>query len=331
MIFFDDEMGDDVIDYYKEIAASGSAQEALDVFMSDYILTFSARFSDFVKAQMIKATDIINPTEFGKISMSVSSATVAFKEAQKKVYTDFINKVYGDAATLELNVTNPAVIEAIKNNTVITFNSLIDGALQGTHVDVIDTIRNYQYDLIEGSNKITTAEKFLNFGTDEIQSMKDQLNSDLASDHSDFFSMSEDGNFVRYSDGKLVNFDDYNEMATRTTTLNVQRDAVEMQQALDGERISEYVILDDRPLKTDKKGRTHPREICQEIMGNKWNGAALIAHDDDAAETFGIYTIDEAKELGAMGPNCRHGIQPLSEDLSIEVENILYFPEESIA
>jgi hypothetical protein len=331
MIFFDDGLSDDDIEYYSGVAAAGSAQDALDEFMYDYILTFSARYSDFVKSQMTKATDILNPMEFNKISMSVTSATVAFKDAQKKVYSDFITNVYGDAAMTELNVTNPAVIEAIKNNTIMTFSELIDGALQGTHSDIIDTIRTFQYDLIEGHNKITAAEKFLNYGQEELQTLKDQVSSDLQENNPDFYNMQENGNFVRYSDGKLVNFDDYNEMATRTTTLNVQRDSVEMQQSLDGERISEYILLDDRPLKTDSKGRTHPREICQEILALKWHGAALVAHDDEAAETFGIYTIDEAKELGAMGPNCRHGIQPLSDDLSTQVENILYFAEESIA
>lgn len=327
MIFFDDQLSEDDIQYYAEIAAAGTAQDALDAFMSDFILAYSGRYSEYVRAQMAKATEMLTAKDISDISLSVSSATVAFKEAQKKIYADFINNVYGDVAMMELNVTNPMVIEAIKNNTIVTFNNLIDGALQGTNQDVLETIRNFQYDLIEGTNKITTAEKFLGIGPDELQVMKEEFENTLRQDHSEFYSMSEDGNFVRYSDGKLVNFDDYNEMATRTTTLNVQRDAVQAQEIMDEHRVSEYLLVDNRPLKVDKKGRTHPREICQEILQDKLFGVAMVAHDQEAADLLGIYTLDEAKEEGALGPNCRHGIQPLDDETYTHIDNILYFGE----
>ena len=330
MINFDDIDPDD-IEMYISAAYLDGAQAALDLFMADYIKPYAAQYAQYLQEQMAKSTDVLAPDAFSSISMSITSSTIAFKENQKAIYENFIRNVYGDAAAFEMNVTNPAVIEAIKTNTIATFNELIDNSLQGTASDVLATIRQYQYDLINQTNIIASSEKFLGVSGDDLQALKDNADDILADNNTDFFNMLDNGNFVRYSDGKLVNMEDYNEMATRTTALNVHRDAVEMQQAMDGERISEYLLIDDRPLKTDKKGHTHPREICQEIMAQKWQGVSLIAHDAAAAEAFGIYTIDEAKDLGAMGPNCRHGIQPLDEELSNMVDNILYVADMDIS
>jgi len=303
---------------YRALAAI-NAQDALDAFMRDYIVYFSAKYTEYVRGKMSLAVDVLDSQTLNNIGISISSSSVAFKTAQKKVYEEFINKIYGDAAMLEMKITNPAVVEAIKSNTINTFNTLIDGALQKTNNDILTTIRKYQRELIVERNKLVAAK---NAGATkaELDAMKEMSERLLFKNNKDFFSMTNDGNFVRYSDGRLVNFDAYNEMATRTTTLNVQRDAVEMEQAMKGERVSAYVLLDNRPLKTGKG-----REVCKHILANKWHGVALIAHDAEAAETFGIMTIAQAKAQGAMGPNCRHGIRPLSKGLSNMVDNILYF------
>lgn len=303
---------------------------ALDEFLKDYILVFSSRYSEFLKEQLDIAAEIISDKEMSLLEMRISSSTIAYKEAQKSIYEQFMREVYGDVSLSELNIKSPIVRESIKNMAINAFNERIEKTLAQTNTDILAVIRDFQRDLIQTEHKKNMIKYISDIKTDEIEAMKEKLNKELFDRNKDFFSMKDDGQFVRYSDGKLVPFETYEEMATRTTTLNVQRDAVQINEAMNERRISEYVLLDNRPLKVDKKGRTHPREICKEIMATKYYGVSLIAHDKNAADLYGIYTIDEAKELGAMGPNCRHGIASLPDDIYAHIDNTLYFAENEV-
>jgi hypothetical protein len=332
MTYFTDKIHQDDLDYYELLALDGQQSKALDLFIRDYVMPLSAMYTGFISDQMEKATSVLEKKALDKLQMSISSRTVQFKEASKSIYAKFIKNVYGDAALEALSITSPAVKESIKGMTVDTFNELIDGALSKTAVEVRTAIRELQYDLIKAEREIENAQKTAGTLDQSVSEFKQSIMDNLwkTDRGQEYQAMMEDGNLVRYSNGALMPFDSYNEMATRTTTLNVQREGVQVQEAINQHRLSEYLLIDDRPLKTDKKGGTHPREICQEILNNKWEGVALIAHDQEAADTFGCYTIEEAKDAGAMGPNCRHGIAPLDDDLYTQIDNILYFAENEV-
>lgn len=312
---------------YTALSKSGKSVEALDLFIKQYILVMSSSYSEYVQAQMAKAAELLTKKELGQVEISISSATVALKDAQKSIYNQFIEKIYGDAALSELNITSPAVRSSIKGMTIDTFGKLTEESLAQINTDILQTIRELQRDLVKYANDIEIIDKKADAGKiagDMIAPMKEKIEKSLWEKNIDFTKMEEDGQLVRYNDGKLVPFDTYNEMATRTTTLNVQREAIAVQEAINGHRVSEYLLIDDRPLKTE------PREICEEILAEKFWGVSLIAHDEEAAGALGIYTIDEAKAQGAMGPNCRHGIAPLPDDVLNKIDNILYFAENEI-
>jgi hypothetical protein len=86
--------------------------------------------------------------------------------------------------------------------------------------------------------------------------------------------------------------------------LNVDRTAVEVTAQINGEEVVEYYKRDNRTVK-------EPRQICIDILSNKTKGKSLLALTQEAANKYGILTIEQARTNGAMGAHCRHSIRSI--------------------
>lgn len=318
---FDPNIKKEDLKRWIEMAKHGKQEAALEEFIKLYVLRNAKIFARYLSSLMSKSLSLLSNKEIDEISILISSTVTGYKTALKSTYGNFIKNIYLDKVFKFLNITNPIVAKKIKNSTIKQFYKNIDGALAQTDRDVVKQIRKIQVDLIKRNKELEKIKSLKNVIEKEKQIMRKNLEKDLQKKNIDFFRMKDGEAFVRYKDGKLVNFEAYNEMATRTTTLNVEREAVEVNEKIEDHRTSEYFLRDERTLKTK------PREICKHIMSKRFYGRALIAHDDSAATIFDIHTISSAREEGAMGPNCRHSIRALSESDYARIARILYIAE----
>jgi hypothetical protein len=324
MIWFDPHIKKRDLDRWQVMAASGKQEVALEQFIVLYNLSLSARYAKYLSDRMNDSLMVLNDKQIDDISIKISSATTGYKKAIKSVYREFVGNVYFDKVFKALNIKNPIVKRTIQNNTIKKFYQNIDGALSQTDRMVVSEIRKLQVDLIKHKRELSKIKDMAGLIDKERAAFRLDLEKQFEKKHIDFFKMKDDQAYVKYKDGKLVNFEAYNEMATRTTTLNVEREAVEINEKIEGRRVSEYVLRDNRTLKTK------PREICKHIMARRFYGKALVAHDGAAAEVFGIQTIEGARAEGAMGPNCRHSIRPLPEKDYNRIDNILFYAEKQV-
>jgi len=320
MIMFSPEIAEDDITEYSALVESGNADEALESFLESYIVPMSQRFSTFLQNRVSLAGDLLTAAKEKKIKIEISSAMTGFKDAYTNIYSQFVNDIYGDAVMTSLDVTSPQVREFIKKDTIAKFIENTEQRLAETDIKIRTTIREMQQELIRNERDLTKFENMAGVLDSDVAAFKEELYARLQERVPDFYKMAEDGNFIEYSDGTMVGIDTYNEMATRTTVLNVERNSVMMQDAMDGNRIAVYYLRDDRPVKKE-------REICQEILADEFYGESLIAYDEDAASLFDIWTVDEAMAEGAMGVNCRHSVRQLSEENQNRVDSLLFLAE----
>ena len=221
-------------------------------------------------------------------------------------------------------IANKGEVPRIKKNIINLFNKNIEGALLGTPREIVTTIRSLQKDILKIRNVITDAEKLGELTAREMAKFKSSLFKKLKNNNPKYYNMLENNQYIKYSDGKMVTLDAYNEMATRTTILNIERDGVEAQEIKNERRISGYMLRDERTV-------IKARETCKRILNKKYMGHALLAHDSGAAEIFGCWTIDEARAAGAMGPNCRHSLYALPEEIYNTIDRVLFLSENEVA
>lgn len=305
------------------MAASGNHEAAMEEFVL-FNVAMSSRYAKFVSDIMERVLNGITPKQVDDISIQISSATTGFKKAVKSTYREFVYNVYFDKVFKSLGIRNPIVKLTIQNNTLKKFYDNIDGALSQTNRDVVKEIRKVQVDIIKHSKDLARVKDMSGLIEKERAALRLKLEKQFEKRHIDFFKMKDNRAFVRYSDGKLINFEAYNEMATRTTTMNVEREAVEINEKIEGRRVSEYFVRDTRSVKSE-------RDVCRRIMSRRYLGKyALIAHDSAAADLFGIMTVDAARDEGAFGPNCRHSMRALSDAVYNRIDKTLFWAERQV-
>jgi hypothetical protein len=323
MITFEDHIKPRDMARWKKMAAGGNQEAALEEFIL-FNVAMSGRYAKFVSGLMERVLNGITPKQVDDISIQISSATTGFKKAAKSTYREFVGNVYFDKVFKTLGIRNPIVKRTIQNNTLKKFYENIDVALSQTDRMVVKEIRKLQTDLIRHSKDIARVKDMSGLIEKERAAIVTKLQKQFEKKHVDFFKMKDDHAFVKYSDGKLVNFEAYNEMATRTTTMNVEREAVEINEKIEGRRVSEYFMRDVRSVKSE-------RDVCKRIMSRRYLGKyALIAHDDAAADVFGIMTVEAARAEGAFGPNCRHSMRPLSDAVYNRIDKTLFWAERQV-
>ncbi len=295
---------------------SGLVQKAIDAFIVRYIYLVNERYVKFIQDQLSKAETIIAERELTKIEMTITSSTLSYQKNLESVFGEFVGKCYTSKAFKVLGITAAQVREAIKRDTIKQFSKATKGALSQTPRSIKSQIRTIQKAMITESNRL---DKKINLT--KLLDSKTKRFSDMAKD---FIKIKKEGQFVTYRNGAKVPVDAYSEMATRTTILNVERNAVEIDQNIKGRRVVEYYLRDNRPLKTE------PREICKHILSRQFYGISIVALDSSTANILGAVSLESARADGAMGPNCRHSIRPVSKEYENRIEKILYFAENQV-
>ena len=302
---------------------SGRDEEAFQYLYSKYIQPNTQELTQAIQRQMrLGLNTILTEVEINRITLTITSQVQATNTAVESVFTSFTKEIYTPRLFKRIRVTNPLIRDNIVNQTLAEFANKTRGALSMTNSDVLSAIRTYQRDLIKANLKISSKENIPGVLNTEVNKFKRQMETWLRKNNPDFFKQLDEGKFIRsrpLPDGTVKHYklNEYSEMSVRTTLMNVQRTSVEVASLAEGARVVGYDLIDNRPLKGEE------REICQEILGNKVHGESILALDDEVAKVLGIMTVDEAKSLGAMGVNCRHGLIQLDTEYLVQVEKVL--------
>jgi hypothetical protein len=306
-----------------KLVEQGKLNIAISRFLNNYVLPSSFAYQTAIQ-KILNKTDnrVLTAPEFGKLSISVSSKTVAFGVELRSYMTDFIKKVLSKPLFKKLDITSPAVKQAITHNAIQNFNKRIVGALSETNTTILKSMRGMQKDLLIIDKKV---EGLIERGLprDEINKLKSSFFKDLKKNNKEFYRLLDEDKFVIYRDGSMHKYDDYMEMAARTTILNVDRDAVEIKEAVEGNRVVEYYVRDKRAAKTS-------RSICRHVLSRKLFNKSLVATDQRAASQLNIPYIGSIREQGAMGVNCRHSIRNVGETVINQIDKILYLSEAEV-
>jgi len=303
---------------YKRLAEKGQFNKLTSMFLNRYILPNSRKYQDMVKRLMARTGDRILPNaDINDVSVKISSATIGFRAALKRMFATVINTAYAPGIFTRLGITSPQVKNTIKSNTLEIFKKHTEAALAQTNPTILRAIRERQKGLILINARIDRARNAGELLQKNVGAFKDSLLRNLDKVSPEFRKINND-QMVIYRDGSMHKLDQYAEMATRTTLLNVERTAVEVKETVRGRRVVEYYQRDPRAAKT-------PRKICPVILRQKFAGKSLLALDAEAASVLSIMTVEQAKATPdfAMGVFCRHSIRPISATLNNEIEKLL--------
>jgi len=322
MPIFKDKISKKDLKRYEEVARKGNPQRAIDLFIAKYIVSLAEQYQTLMKKALRKGENLLSSKETRALSIRISGASTGVSAAMEKLYRKFMRFVYSEAVFKKLKITNPLAKKTIINNSIQLFKENIEGALSRTNNLILSNIRKYQTKLISESARFDALVKTGEAFQKNKAAFMERVKKDILKANPDFEKMLDKDQFIIYRDGSKHRFDDYSEMATRTTALNVERNGVEMQEIIKQRRVSEYFRRDKTPYKTSIR-----RQVCAEILSKRFKGKSLIAHDPGAAAIFRILTISEARARGAFGPNCKHSIRPLSKTDYNRIETLLFLAE----
>lgn len=303
----------------------GKDLQAEDFFIAKYILKPAQKLQGFIKSSIARATSrILTQKEMNSLTIRMSNTIGAYDTSLRGLYTQYSN-MFSKYVFNKTGVTSPFVKGTIKKNSIELFKTNIKGALSRTNSEFLNNVRKFQTDLIKAQQKIDRAvdvgqilKKDAHIQFEKQLRSITKLNKKLGN--------MKQGKFITYRDGSMHSLTSYNEMAVRTTVLNVDRTAVEVKSGVSGRRVVEYYLRDKRSVK-------EKRAVCNSIMHTKIKGIPMIALDQGAADILGIRTLEQAKQEDgkAFGPNCRHSIKPLPAAVYNEIEKVLFLSETEVA
>lgn len=303
---FDIETSED-LERYERLIEKGEDTEVLDEFIGDYIRESCGKYQgEMIKYLVMAQEGEMTKADRNKVRKNIILLSAAFGILMTKNFEAFAGP-WGAKIFAEQGIKSANVQQAILESTVGQFEDLTRGSMVETEKFILSSIRKIQTEMITENQKISQNKYIGDILDTEIDNFKNKLKTTMP----DYYTAIKEGKILKSrrfgEDGEKVikyRLDDYAEMATRTTLLNVDRTAVEFTAGIDEIDVVEYYLRDDRPLKTGKE-----REICQEILGTDILGKPILAMDGDTAGLIGIMTLDDAKAQGAMGPHCRHSIR----------------------
>jgi hypothetical protein len=312
---------DDLI-HYRTLIEQGKTELAIDQFVKKYHVPITELFTEEIQSYLAEASK-------GELSrennLMLTSAVVALVSnfASKYIgnFEQFTKQSYAPPLFEEQNIVSKNVQQAVLDETLAQFSTLTQGALSQTEATVLENIRAIQKQFIVENQIISETPGMIG---DLLNSEVDRFKATMKEVLPDYYKMMEEGKVIFDRSGRAWDMDTYGDMSIRTTLLNVDRTSVEVAEKIDGSKVVEYYLRDDRAVKNE-------REICQQILNTTTDGMALLALDQDTADKLGIMTLDEAYAEGAMGPYCRHSIRAVEGSDADAVDKSLESVDEEVA
>lgn len=313
-LFGDFKVSEKDLSHYKQLISEGKEEQAVDEFLAKYVEPHVEQYQLTLQFYLKQASlgQLSAPDKSG-LEKSVALLTVGLSSLLVSNFSDFANQVIAPPVFERNRIITTAVRKSILDQTVSQFEELTKNTLLETQSNVLTYIRTLQKEMIIENQKILRQ----GFTEKDLSAEITRFKSSLREKFPDLFKAMENGQILKSTakaDGTTRNYklDNFLNETVRTTILNIERNAVQVDAELSGDQVVEYRQLDMRTVK-------QPREICIHILSRRVNGKALLAIDQETASRLGILTIADAMSQGAMGNYCRHGILRVSEEFSKKV------------
>ena len=303
--------------FYNSLFDVGKGQEAIDAFIDKYMTDPIELYNAEMQRYLFYAqSGEMAQENRSRMERSISALSFSLGALLTQNFQEFTVDVYGPVIFADANITKLKVQRMILQETMQQYETSIIGAMSRTQAEVLNAVRTMQREMIT-FNQYISNRRFVGARLDQEVTL---FRSQLKIKYPQYYKSMENGKFFRNRRGAYYKLEDYNEMATRTTILNVDRTSVEVQSRIRGDKVVEYYLRDNRPLKTGEQ-----RVICKTILRNKILGKSLLALDNETANILGIMTIETAKGTPdyAMGPNCRHSFKRVSRRFKSRIDALI--------
>ena len=311
--------------HMQKLFEDGKDLQAENFFVAKYIIKPAKKMQEFISNTVTRVQSrILTAKQMNNLALTVSNTNAAYSASVRGLFNQY-SSMFSRYVFGKYDITTPAIKNVIRRNTIATFNTHIQGALSQTNTTLLSGIRKQQLDMIKAKQKIDKAADFGRIARSEVNKLYETELRKITKINSGLDNMRQ-GKVITYRNGAQHSLTEYNEMATRTTLLNVDRDAVEVKSGSTNRRVVEYYLRDKRAVK-------EKRAVCNSIMHTRIKGIPMVALDQSAANILGIRTLEQAKQEDgkAFGPNCRHSIRPLSNVVYNEIEKVLFVAETEVA
>jgi hypothetical protein len=316
------EMDEEDINAFISIYEEGGDQEALDLFMSDYMNLPASKYQKTISGYMgdMDSGPMRNKDQ-DHLIRNISLLSLGLTTLLTTNFNVYLKKIYGPEVFASADLEEFTVKTSILKDVISEFEQLISNSMSQTQSFVLGSIRTLQREMLAENLLLRNSKITGEVLEAEIKRFKDSLRIK----YPDIYSATKNGKILASRkfgpDGETVRhykFDYYVDLATRTTLLNCDRTTNVIMATANDEKVVEYYLSDPREVKQD-------RVICQEILNTKVQGVSLLALDEETAIKLGIMTVDEAKSTPdyACGPYCRHSMKRCSFDLLKKIDWIL--------
>lgn len=299
------EITDKDLKYYIRQIEAGNVSQVIDEFTEKYIVEPIDLYSAEMVGNLDTATrGVLDSDQKTTMLKNVVYGSAITATLLNKNFQTFMRKAYRSVTEIipSIKVQNTILDETIKQ-----FYELTNNSFNNARSKILNDIRSMQTEMIVQNQRIRNLDLVGKTLDSEMKAFSKQLKFR----HPDVFTQINNGDIFTIVKGRKYKLSYYNEMATQTTLMNVDRKSVEVEAKLTkrppGLNVVEYYIRDVRKLKTE------PREICQHILSKKSFNRSLLAVDEATASKLGIQTIDQARTSGAMGVLCRHSIKSVNK------------------
>ncbi|MDA3900058.1 MAG: hypothetical protein PF637_06015 [Spirochaetes bacterium] len=305
------EISDQELDALLKALFESGEGESLDEVIAQYLVEPSVEVETYLRRYLKTAEEGV-VEDRKSLEKNVVSACLALSLVQRKNFPK-IARVYSRVRYQENGLRKALLKQTILENTIQTFNDLTISAMSQTQQSLLSSIRRLQKDLILESQalaKYTNVDGLLDMRVREFRQA-------LQMKYPKVYKAIEGGGLIS-SSGKVYKADQYIDSAARSILLNADRDSVEAVARVKQHSVLDYYLRDNRPVKTGKE-----RKICKDVLVRKIMGYSLVALTRAEADRLGIYTLDEVKERGGLGYNCRHSIRSLPAPVLKEIMAVL--------
>lgn len=298
---------------FRKLIERNDFERMIELFNEIYMIPPALLYTEIVQSHMETAVSGQMPRKdqramAGSLTFMTGVATTLFVSNFNRVTTESV----APTSFERNNITSPALKKQILDETMREFDQLTRGAMSRTNSDILTGIRGMQREMIVQNQRIASLTRAGETNA-VIDAEKRRFRNGLKKRFPKYFDAMEDGLILRSRPfgepprTRRFKLDDYVELSTQTTIMNVERKSVEVDTRTSGILVMEYKLIDTRRLKGKARG------ICQEILSRKIQGRSLIALDAATAAGLRILTLDEARSRGALGVLCRHGLRKPSK------------------
>lgn len=278
----------EVLEQYADRIKEGDYQDVVDDFFINYIVPELEAYDSEIAYQIKRVLRNVENTN--EVEREITKEQLGIVSAVVGIFVSFVKRE-APVIFVENELKKGSLKKQIIENCISAFENRIRETMAQTNSRLLYQIRDYQKQMI-----------IRNIGKGGKQANL----RNMTKIESDFFrkrfpDLFERGGLVT-SNGKQISTQNYFDMATRTTLLNVDRDSVEAVAHYENIPVVELYLKDNRPVKAE-------REICKLCMGHKIAGVSLLAMNSEIAGKLGLVTLDEYKTQGGMGIHCRHSIR----------------------